>query len=528
MADFAKSPLDREQLVLFPEKLDQIIPQEHAVRLVDEILGRVDWSRWEALYNLRRGQPPIHPCVVAAAVLYGLMKGIRSSRAIEEALDVRNDFRWLTGGQTIDHTTICKFRQKNAEALKNLFVQTGLIAQELGPLTLTTLGFDGTRMRADNRRTGTRTPEELRAAKAKLAADFAELEAKAAETDSADNDRLGASSGHRLSDELAENKRRQERVDRALVEIDRLEQADQKVPERIPITDPQSRVLPNKEGGYAPNYTPLITVDVPSGIVVGADVIANNDEDKSLIPAVLDVQKSFGLESIPREALADGLMPTGENLARCEELGIDLYSPIKMGEQTDNPAVREDPSRPVAPEDWERLPVTNDIQKDGSRKTQLHKEAFVYDQAKDCYWCPAGKSLPYVHQTSETKNGRTRVRQRYKAQPSDCAACPLAARCLSGRAKYRQIVHEQHERLRIAHAKKMATEAAREKYAQRRHSVERPFAVIKNQFGIRRFLVRGLKKVVNEWRWIAAAFNMTRLIAILARQGTGPPVPTPS
>jgi hypothetical protein len=103
MVNFSTPPLSRDQLVLFPEKLDQAIPTGHSVRLVDEILGRLDWTKWEQLYDGRIGQPPIHPRVIASVILYGILCRIRTSRSLEEALTMRNDFRWLVEGRTIDH-----------------------------------------------------------------------------------------------------------------------------------------------------------------------------------------------------------------------------------------------------------------------------------------------------------------------------------------------------------------------------------------------------------------------------------------
>jgi len=47
-----------------------------------------------------------------------------------------------------------------------------------------------------------------------------------------------------------------------------LKQADEIFANRIPIIDTQSRFTPNKEGGFASNYTPLATVDVDSGFTI--------------------------------------------------------------------------------------------------------------------------------------------------------------------------------------------------------------------------------------------------------------------
>jgi len=522
MAQFATPPLSRDQMVLFPERLDQAIPADHSVRLLDDILGRIDWTKWEQQYHGRIGQPPIHPRVICGVILYGLLCRIRTSRSLEEALIVRNDFRWLVEGRTIDHTTISEFRRKHSVALKDLFVQIALVARDLGHLPLASLAFDGTQMRANNRRSGTRTPEQLRKAKEELANKFNELEAQTAEADDREDEQLGGGNAHSLSEELADIDRRRQQVDAALAEIERLEAEDKKVPVRIPITDPQSRVTPNKDGGHAPNYTPHATVDVDSGIIVSEGVISEANEDKEMLEAVEDVKESFGLEEAPGEMLADGLMSTGENLAKCEEAGIDLYSPIKGVSSEDNPANRENLSEPVAECDLDRLPTTTTKKKDGTQSTKFNKVAFVYDAEADCYWCPAGKAMPYANKTSQVENGRKRIKYRYKADPSDCAHCPLAERCFSGKGKSRQISHEQHEAQRIAHAEKMSTDEAKQKYSRRRHPAERPFAMIKGHFGARRFLTRGLDRVSNEWRWLCTAFNLHRLMNLIT-SGVDPP-----
>ena len=122
------------------------------------------------IYDLRRGQPPIPPRVIASIILYGNLTRIRSSRKLEEALQVRLDFRWLVEGRSIDHTTISNFRRSNADSLCDTFVQMGMLARQLGWMTLEVLAFDGTRVRANNRRRGSRTPDELRKMKEELAA----------------------------------------------------------------------------------------------------------------------------------------------------------------------------------------------------------------------------------------------------------------------------------------------------------------------------------------------------------------------
>ena len=104
--------------------------------------------------------------------------------------------------------------------------------------------------------------------KTELAAKFAELEEKMALADAREEEVFGESSPSTLNKELAGVEQRLAKLDAALAELERMEQAEQAIPNRLPLTDPASRVTPNKDGGFAPNYTPLATVDVASGLIL--------------------------------------------------------------------------------------------------------------------------------------------------------------------------------------------------------------------------------------------------------------------
>jgi len=529
MTQWARAPEDRQQMVLFSRRLDDALSPVHPVRLLDDILGRIDWSPWESRYHVRVGQPAIHPRVLAGVLLYGILRRIRSSRGLEEALGVRLDFRWLAEGRTIDHTTLSEFRRTRGSELKNLFVQLGLLAQQAGWLSLQELAFDGTRIRANNRRTGTRTPEELQQLKLELSAKFSELEARAAAEDAREEETFGTGSAHQLPAEMADVQRRREQVEAALAELQRVEAAGETLPKRLPLTDPQSRLTPNKEGGFAPNYTPLATVDMASGMIVSSSVIAMTNEDQHLVAAVEDVQQAFHLEQPPAAVLADGLMASGANLAALEEKGVALYSPVPLPAEV-NPALRDDPSQPVPPEQWNQLPEKT-VKCKGRQYQQLDKEAFVYDAGQDCYWCPQGQRLEYRNTTKEARvTGPAAERLRYLANPAACAVCPLRKRCLTPGTQRREVSHDQFEAHRKRHVQRMATPAAKSRYARRSQVCERPFAVIKQHYGVRQFLLRGLAMVGIEWDWLTTAFNLSRLMSLL-RGRAGPPAalsPQPS
>jgi hypothetical protein len=72
------------------------------------------------------------------------------------------------------------------------------------------------------------------------------------------------------------------------------------------------------------------------------------DEDTPLLSALQDVQASFALDERPPEVLADGMSAIGETLADLAAVHVTLYSPIPSPDQSDNPALRDDLSQPVA------------------------------------------------------------------------------------------------------------------------------------------------------------------------------------
>lgn len=503
----------RDQLVLFPEKLDDAIPADHPVRTIWAILQKVNWTRWEKQYVLTKGQPPIHPSILVGVILYGLLKRIRTSRALEEALQVRMDFRWFVEGRSIDHSTIAKFRTAHPELLKDVFVQIGLIAEQMGYLTLVTLGYDGTRFRASNRRSGTRTPEELRKAKQELAEEFAaHLQATAKAQAGEDEIFDAAEKATALANLEARGKdlqRQSDRVEAALAEIQKIEESGKKVPARIPITDPECRIAKNKEGGFGTNYNPTVTVDADSGLIAAHDVISGIDEQSHMHEAIDEVRRDFlgGDPERPIEVLADGLMATGKNIAACEGKNVEFFSPAGP----DNPAYREDPSEPIAEDRIADLPLRGKKPKKGKADTRtFDKSAFLYDAQADVYYCPMGKTLERRSQRSKSE------RYLYRIAKSQCAACPLRAKCFkNSRNQYgRRIENGKHERAKQAHAAKMQTDNSRKKYARRAAVTERPFALIKRGFGVREFLVRGLTKVRAEWCLLCIAHNLHRILGL--------------
>ncbi len=316
MSYFAQPVLGRSQLVLIATTLDDVIPEGHDVRILDELLRTQDWSQWEAEYCAGRGQPGIHPRIVASVILYGLTRRIRSSRVLEYMTGHNVDFMWLTEGRTIDHTMICKFRTRFKKQLKALFRGLGRLAMTMGLIRLGEVTFDGTRVKANNDRYESWTAKDVEKQLAELEAKFGDLLDESERVDAAEDERFGLQTPPELPPELADAKVRQQRLLEAQKQLAEADAARRRegtnTPAQLPSTDADSTVLPNKEGGYAPNYTPTAAVDTHRDYIVDAEVIADANENTEVVPMSERVEEAFGQR--PEAVLADGSNASGPNI----------------------------------------------------------------------------------------------------------------------------------------------------------------------------------------------------------------------
>jgi len=381
-------------------------------------------------------------------------------------------------------------------------------------LRLIDVATDGTRVKANNGRFETWTAETI----SKVIDDMVkEFEAKLGETrenDQREQELPGETSAEKLPPELADLKLRREKLEQIQRDLKVMDDARRKQgidpakrPAQIPKHDPDSRVLPNKEGGYAPNYTPVCTAEGHGGFLVDVDVISSSPEQRELLPSLDRIEQTLGEK--PENALADGLFATNSNIEGVQQRDIEFFSNLPSPDPVTNPAIRPDPTQPVPPEQWDQLPINAQTKK-------LDKSCFIYDSAADVFYCPQGHAMPFEETNSETTNGEKSTWDIYRC--GACAGCPLKPRCTAptnkgGRTASRDKYATQREKF----AAKMRGDPAKKKYDRRMQIAETPFAMIKHILGLRQFLLRGLENVKIEWMWIATAINLDKLARGLAR-----------
>ncbi len=90
---------DRCQKTLFPQSIDEYIPNNAPVRVYDVIIGSLDFDELGIEVDPHKvGCPQYDPKVMLKLLVYGYSYRVRSSRKLEREANYNLSFIWLTGG----------------------------------------------------------------------------------------------------------------------------------------------------------------------------------------------------------------------------------------------------------------------------------------------------------------------------------------------------------------------------------------------------------------------------------------------
>jgi transposase len=134
-----------------PADLRDWLPPAHAVFVLSDLVDTLDLSAITAVYHRGDGggNPPYDPVLLTKLLLYACMHGVVSSRAIAAKTYDDLAYRVLTVDQHPDFRTISDFRERHLAALRDLFPQVVRLAQRLGLVKLEQVAQDGTKVLAN-------------------------------------------------------------------------------------------------------------------------------------------------------------------------------------------------------------------------------------------------------------------------------------------------------------------------------------------------------------------------------------------
>jgi len=288
--------------MLLPHDLRDWVEDDDLVHFIVEVSLRV--SDESASVNHRGcGSAQYPPSMMLALLLYCYSQGIYSSRKVERATYTNVAVRFLTANHHPDHDTIATFRTKNREFIKQAFVTTVQIAQELGFTKLGVMAIDGTSLRANASRKATKSFGELRRHAEVVCAD-ALNQADVADMAMEPSERLPRSTKSKIEAALEKVKlaHAADKVQRAeLTEQVKASgvgtlplPAPQEVPETklVNLTDADCHTMRMKEGYSAPGYNAQLAVDTEIFLITAATISDSSVDSHQLLAVAQESQKN--------------------------------------------------------------------------------------------------------------------------------------------------------------------------------------------------------------------------------------------
>ncbi len=461
-----RSGLDRSQTLLFPERLEDYIAAENAVRFLDAFVASLDLHTlgFAKARCAETGRPPYDPAALLKLYLYGYLHRVRSSRSLEAECHRNVELIWLLGKLAPDFKTIADFRKDNLQPLKAVARQFTLLCRKLELFGGELLAIDGSKFAAVNARDQNFNAGKLQDLIARADARLAEY---LQQLDTADTAEPGpaALTKNALAAKIASLQERQDWHKELLAQLD----AEQK---QISVTDPDTRKLPTAHGTVV-GYNAQLAVDAKHKLIAAADVTNEVSDTQQLANIALAAKANLALQQA--EVVADAGYYSAAEVSRCVEQNLTPYIP----------------------------------KADTSANTALGlygKRQFKYDSVNDVYVCPAGSPLTYRFATYELG----RELKYYRA--SGCQQCALKNRCTRNKAN-RTITREENEHLMEAMAARMRAQPG--KFKLRKTLAENPFGTLKRWFGYTHFLLKGLTKVQCEWELTTLAYNLKRVLNLV-------------
>ena len=466
---------ERNQLMLFPQSLDQYVSDDHPVRAYDAFVDTLDFEELGITLNDRKvGNSEYDPRTMLKLLLYGYSYGVRSSRKLEREVHNNLSFVWLMKNLKPDHKTIAEFRRKNKAALKKSLKLCARLCVKLDLIEGNTLFVDSTKVRANAGKAHQHTKSWY---KKRLRQIDKRIKQILAECDRTDHYESRMGSLVKMPKELAQNKKLKAKIQEALAEFETRGTKTKNGKERIVNqTDPESAVMQGPQGTHA-SYAVHDVVDDKNGLIVHTDAVNDANDSNQFADQITSAE--------------DTINQTCK--VACADAG---YSDIDQLDQVET--------------DDRKVVVPSQHQVSRKEPKPFNKREFRYDPQNDCYVCPQGHCLTFRRYQNKEKTKRD-----YRIQkPALCRTCENFGLCTSskqGRTIVRNVKEELKEKIEARYYRPEGQEI----YKRRKTRVEHPFGYMKKNISFGQFSLRGRLGAQAEASMVAICFNLTRMINAL-------------
>ena len=519
MAKIHFRPYSPNQTVLFPQRIDEDIAKNDPVRMVDALVESLNLEGFRKLYK-ECGRSPYHPRMMLKVILYAYMNNVYSCRRIERLLHRDIHYIWLAGYEKPDFITINRFRNRVKKEINEVFTQTVLLLSAKGFISLNVEYIDGTKVESKAnkytfvwRKTVERNRERLMKRIHVLLGQIDDVIAREKSSGSNGVVEFTPAMLTEMAGELRNaleqvpkpstkgEKAAQRKKRRQLEELeahrDKLQEYDSHLDtlqERNSCskTDRDATFMRMKEdamrnGQTKPGYNLQLATE--NQFITNFALFPNPTDTLTMIPFLQSFSSRYG--RLAHTVVADSGYGSEENYRFMAENGMEAYVKYNCLHMEQRPRFRPDPFK---------------------------AENFHYDEEHDCCICPMGQKMRRTgNRHVKTASGYVSESAKYRAVR--CEGCPLRCRCFKAKGNRTIELNHRLRKYRQNAKELLCSEEGLKHRGRRCIEPEAVFGQIKYNMNYKRFRHFGKDKVFMDFAFLAIAFNIKKMCAIMTKTG---------
>ena len=496
---------------------DQLQPGTFEFAIKHLIDHKLDCSVFHGRYaNDDGGRPAYDPAILLKIILYAYAKGITSSREIQWSCETNVIFKALSCDTVPHFTSIAGFVSGCPDEIEALFEQVLLICHEQGLLGNELFAIDGCKMPANAAKEWSGTFKELEAKRAKIRRQLQHHLTEHVRLDqqaSRDDERV-----LRIKQTIETLDHAHARIDTFLkVASPRMGQGKKVKEVKSNITDNESAKMTTSKGTIQ-GYTGVAAVDKKHQVIVDAQAFGEGQEHHVLQPVLKAIAGRYQRLGILENVYQDGVIVTADTGYANEANMRYLHDNRINGYIPDNQFRKRDPKFA----DYKTTHSTRPPTTTPPKKTHdvIPASEFVFDPVEKTCTCPAGAPM-WLRSELIDQHGHAKVF--FEGRLAQCRACRLKQACLrnpaspntrQGHGRQVSFIVERAARApNYTDWMKQRVDSApgKHNYSQRMSVVEPVFANITSNKRLKRFSLRGRRKVQGQWQLYCVIHNIEKL-----------------
>lgn len=505
MAKVIFKPYEQNQMMLLPPSLEDLIAEHHPVRIVNQIIDKINIKPLLKLYK-GGGTSSYNAKMMLKILIYSYLKNIYSSRKIEEMTKENIHMMWIAGMNSPDHHTINRFRsEKLKKVLEEIFSQIVILLIESGQLSIKEIYVDGTKIEANANKYTFVWGKAIKKNKERIVEQLKELwqytqDLAKEEESQTDEDQFEEIDPEKVKETI-------EKIDEQLKDKPISKKIKQKLsyakkhwPGAIERYNKQEEIL-GKRNSYSKTDEDATFMRMKEDHMQNGQLkagynlqLSSNNQyivnysihqkptDTTTLPEHIECFKEKYTQ-LPEVIVADAGYGSEENYQYMEDRNIEGY--VKYNH------------------------FDRDQKKQRTDKNPFSVEKLYYNKQEDCYYCPMGQRMSRSGEKLRvTENNYERRITEYKAV--NCSGCPIRAVCHKGQSERIVSVSHLGNYLKQKSKEKLESDIGIKYRKKRAVEVEPIFGNIKQNKKFKRFLLRGIDKVKTEIGLIAIAHNLMK------------------